>query len=288
MTTNVRLMTGWLAAVLVLGTLSASASSTVQQVTGADLETLERTLKTVSDDVSRVRDRDAALAARLEREVDEAREDLTYLRVKLRRQETVSRSEFADLSDRLTSLRRRAQESGRSARSNPNEVPVGTEMDVRLLTQLSSATAKVEDRFEATSLVDLFEGDRVLVPAGSVLRGVVSSVDPATRTDRKGSLTLSFDRITVNRRDYPIRATVTDAIESEGIRGEAARIGTGAGVGAILGGILGGFKGALAGILIGGGGVVAATEGKDVQLPAGTVLRVRFDQPVSLESRDDR
>ena len=37
----------------------------------------------------------------------------------------------------------------------------------------------------------------------------------------------------------------------------------------MIGGILGGVKGALAGILIGGGGTVVATEGKDVELPAG-------------------
>ena len=59
------------------------------------------------------------------------------------------------------------------------------------------------------------------------------------------------------------------------------RIGTGAGVGAIIGGILGGFKGALAGILIGGGGTIAATEGKEVELPPGSVLRVRIDSPVT-------
>ena len=87
----------------------------------------------------------------------------------------------------------------------------------------------------------------------------------------------------VEGRDYEIRGTVTEAIEGEGIKGEAGRIGAGAGVGAIIGGILGGFKGALAGILIGGGGVIAATEGKEVELPQGTLLRVRIDSPVSLD-----
>ena len=75
---------------------------------------------------------------------------------------------------------------------------------------------------------------------------------------------------------------MTEALESEGIRGEAGRIGAGAGVGAIIGGILGGLKGALAGILIGGGGTIAATEGKDVNLPSGTVLRVRLDSGLDL------
>jgi hypothetical protein len=126
-------------------------------------------------------------------------------------------------------------------------------------------------------MVDLLQGDRVLVPAGSTLRGIVSSVTKATRLERKGALTVTFDRITVKGRAYPIRATVTQALESEGIKGEKEKIGAGAGVGAIIGGILGGFKGALAGILIGGGGTIAATEGKDVNLAPGTVLRVRLD-----------
>jgi hypothetical protein len=49
-----------------------------------------------------------------------------------------------------------------------------------------------------------------------------------------------------------------------------------------LGGLLGGGKGALLGVLIGGGGTIASTEGSDVDLPAGTVLRVRVDQPVDI------
>jgi TolA-binding protein len=161
-----------------------------------------------------------------------------------------------------------------------NEVPSGQEIDVRIERELSSGTAQVEDRFTATTMVDLYQGNDVLIPAGSTLRGVVSSVNKATRTDRKGSLTVAFDQVTIRGRSYPIHGTVTQALESEGIKGEAAKIGAGAGVGAILGGILGGAKGALLGILIGGGGTIAATEGKDVVLPAGSVLRVRFDQPL--------
>ena len=86
---------------------------------------------------------------------------------------------------------------------------------------------------------------------GSVMRGVVRSVDKATRTDRKGSLTVAFDQVTVRGRDYPIRGTVTQALESEGIKGEAAKIGAGSAVGAIIGGIVGGLKGAVLGVLIG-------------------------------------
>jgi hypothetical protein len=153
---------------------------------------------------------------------------------------------------------------------------------VRLLTALTSDTAQVEDRVEATTLIDMYNGNDLLVPAGSTLTGWVTSVDRASRTDRKGSLTVEFNRLRVNNRSYDVRAYVTQALESEGLKGEAGRIGAGSAVGAIIGGILGGVKGAIAGILIGGGGVIAATEGKDVHLPEGTVLRVRFDSPVPL------
>lgn len=163
-----------------------------------------------------------------------------------------------------------------------NEVPAGQEVDVRVERELSSSTAQTEDRFNATTVVDLYQGNDVLIPAGSTLRGVVSSVNKATRTDRKGSLTVAFDQITIRGRNYPIRGTVTQALESEGIKGEAAKIGAGAGVGAIIGGIIGGAKGALLGVLIGGGGTIAATEGKDVSLPAGSVLRVQFEQPLAV------
>lgn len=156
-------------------------------------------------------------------------------------------------------------------------VPVGQELDVRLQDSLSSETARAEDRFEATTLVDLTQDGQVLVPAGSTVHGVVSSADPAGRIDRTGRLTLTFDRITVNGREHDLRASATQVFESQGISGEAARVGAGASVGAIVGGILGGLRGALTGVLIGAGGVIAATEGKDVELPAGAIIRIRFD-----------
>jgi hypothetical protein len=100
------------------------------------------------------------------------------------------------------------------------------------------------------------------------------------RLDRKGSVTVVFEQVTVRNQTTKVRATVLQALESEGLKGDAGRIGAGAGVGAIIGGILGGFKGVLTGILVGGGGVIAATEGQDVTLPAGTILRVRLDTPL--------
>jgi len=286
-------------AVVVAGCVAPLAAQ--QAVTQADIQRLQDNVYQAGTDVSQLRTRDAARAAQLQTELDELRDEVIYLRVKLRKEGSLPRAEYASVRDRIEDVRTRARQTPAAAAAAPPsaaatsarstapaaagataEIPAGTEMDVRLSGRLSSGTAKVEDRFEATTLVDVNVGGRTVVPAGSVMRGVVTDVEPATRTNRTARLTLSFDQLTSNGRAYPIRGTVTQAIEGEGLRGEAGRIGTGAGVGAIIGGILGGFRGALAGILIGAGGTIAATEGKEVELPQGSVLRVRIDSPVQI------
>jgi hypothetical protein len=299
--TMLRLATGVLVMTVWAGVPQASAQVAV---TSADIERLQDRIFEANSAVAALRSRDADRADRLQAELDEIREEVIYLRVKRRKEGSVSRTEYSALRDRIEDVRTRAAgeppretpppqasrqqetgaaQAGKQKPTRANEIPVGQELDVRLLSRLGSDTAEVEDRFEATTVVDLISNGQVLVPAGSVVRGVVSSVDRAGRVDRRGRLTLGFDRLTVENRSYPLRATVTRAIESEGIRGETGRIGTGAGVGAVIGGILGGFRGVLAGILIGAGGTIAATEGNDVVLPQGTILRLRFDAPLVVE-----
>jgi hypothetical protein len=305
---------GQLVAILVVAALATALPAAAQTMASqSDIQRLQDEVFQAGSDISRLRSSDTGAAARLQDELDELREEVIYLKVKLRKEGNVTRTEYADLRDRLQNLRSRARGGSASIEPYPSTgvaggvsggvpggtrtetardergrttgqstIPVGQEIDVRLQSQLSSDTAQVEDRFEATTVVDLYEGNRVLIPAGSVMRGIVSSVDRASRTDRKGALTVSFDQVTVNGRNHPMRGTVTQALESEGIRGEVGRIGAGSAVGAIIGGIIGGVRGALLGVLIGGGGTMIATEGKDVTLPAGTILRVRFDTPPNI------
>jgi hypothetical protein len=286
---------------LTLGAMLLTANVAFAQV-AIDMATLERRV----EDAQTAYERNRTVGD--QQEMNEIRDDLGYLRVKARRGETVTRTDRQRLSDRVERFLTRINNNNAANRggvydrgtgtragdrstdrSNDRigsmrtlEIPSGTEVDVRLVTGLTSDTAQVEDRVEATTMVDLYRGNDMIVPAGSVLTGWVTSVDRASRTDRKGSLTLEFNRLEVNGRTYDTRAFVTQALESEGLKGEVARIGAGSAIGAIIGGILGGTKGAIAGVLIGGGGVIAATEGKDVHLAEGTVLRVRFDSAVPL------
>ncbi len=292
-------------------------------VTQADVQRLQDNVYLADRDISQLRSRDATRANQLVSELDDLRDEVVYLKVKLRKEKTLPRAEYADVRDRIDDLRSRARgdnnasavspsraeptpapraataspsasattPSGSTSTSTPRstssvgsvDIPVGTEVDVRLQNSLNSGTAQVEDRFEGTTVADLNIDGRLAIPSGSLVRGVVTAVEPGTRTNRTSKMTVSFDQLTVNGRSYPIRGTVTQAIEGEGIRGEAGRTAAGAGVGAIIGGILGGVKGALAGILIGGGGTIAATEGKEVELPQGSILRVRMDSPVQID-----
>jgi len=264
----------------------------------AEIQRLNDSAYLVERDLTSLGQRDTARAEQLQLRLGDLQEEIIYLKVKQRKEGTVQRREYADVGDRLEALRaevrtaanppapvsRRLGGNTSTPASSFVEVPVGTEMDVRLTDSLDSGKAMVEDRFEGTTVNDLRVDGRVAIPAGAVVRGVVTAVDPATRTNRTARMTLSFDQVTVNGQAHPIRGTVTEAIEGSGIKGEAGRLGVGAGAGAVIGGLLGGVKGALLGVAIGGAGTLAATEGKEVRVPQGSVLRVRLDSPVQMHA----
>jgi hypothetical protein len=214
-----------------------------QTATAADIQRLQDDIYQASSDLTRMRGETSAIS-QLRDELDDLRDEVTYLKVKLRKEGSVSRSEYNDVRDRIQALRSRArgdepvQQGAWRGGSNPargdtapvnrpenrgesssSAIPVGHEIDVRLQTELSSDTAQVEDRFEATTMADIYRGNDVLIPAGSVLRGVVRSVSKATRTDRRGEIGVSFDQVTVRGRTYPMRGTVTDTIKGRGDQG---------------------------------------------------------------------
>ncbi len=271
--------------------VGVAGSVRAQAVTEGDLGRLDVAAAEVTRQAAVLRTSDATLAFEVDKALALLKEEIIYLRVRLRREGTVPRTEYIDLRDRLETLRVKAV--GQTVTAQPVItddpvsggrawiVPVGTEMDVRLQTTLNSRTARIEQRFEATTVVDLtMEGD-VVLPAGTVVRGFVGSVHAAGRVERRGSLTLAFDEVVLKKGPVRLRASVTQALDGK-VSEDVSRIGTGAVVGAILGGLLGGGKGLLVGVLVGGGGTIAATDGTDVDLPTGTLLRLRIDSPLEV------
>ncbi len=311
MTTFTRPARGFVSCGLFLASLALAVPAAAQvtqpaaaQLTAADVQRLQESVLDANTEIARLRSHDAERAKALQARLDDLSDEVIYLKVKLRK-EGASRSDYGALRDQIDDIRIEARSlvpvpdragvpaparnepvekiARQGTTTRPNEIPAGTELDVRLEAPLSSETAALEDRFTATTIADLYNGESLLIPAGSSVRAIVTGVAKAGRVERTGKLTLSFDRVTVKGQAYPIHGTVTQALQSGGYRQDAGKIAAGAGVGAILGGILGGFKGAMAGVLIGGGGVIAATEGQDVNLAAGTVLRVRLDSPLTIK-----
>ena len=94
------------AALLVVATSVASAQ---QSVSTSDIQRLQDQVHQAGSDVTRLRSTDSTQASHLDTELDDLRDEVVYLKVKLRKDGTVSRSEYVDLRDRIQTLRSRAR-----------------------------------------------------------------------------------------------------------------------------------------------------------------------------------
>jgi hypothetical protein len=73
--------------------------------------------------------------------------------------------------------------------------PEGSVVEARLMTPLSSATAHPGDEVEAMISRPLFDGDRLILPEGSVLQGSVIQAHPAHHLARNGVLRIVFHEL---------------------------------------------------------------------------------------------
>ena len=165
-------------------------------------------------------------------------------------------------------------------------VPSNAVLGVRLSTSLSSDTAEVEDRVEATVTRDVMAGGQVAIPAGTRLLGSVNGVTRGGKFKERARLSVRFHTLVLG--DGTRESVRVDSIVREGdspVRETAAKIGGGAVGGAIIGGIMGGRKGAILGGIAGAGAGTAATAVGDrsvATLAAGSPLSVRLDAPVTI------
>ena len=203
---------------------------------------------------------------------------------------SVSRDSVDRLRDRIHVLHGdidNALNRGYSRRSGSSFVlPEGTELSVRLEQALSSRTARVEDRFEATAARPVYVDGRVVIPDGSRVQGTVTEVQRAQRPARGGKLNLSFDRLLLDDgTTVDLRARLVQVREDLGSGDTAKQGAIGAAIGGILGKVLGGTKGAILGVLVGGAGGAISSSGDDVELPAGTVFTLQVDRATTVPAR---
>ena len=167
-------------------------------------------------------------------------------------------------------------------------VPEGTEVRLSLSAPLGSSSSRIGDSFTARITQAVVSGDRVVIPAGSSVHGVVTEAIPAKKglANKAGTLSLSFDRVmTPGGFGAPMSAALT-RVGSKSTKKTAGIIGGSAAGGALLGKVLGGStKDAAVGSVLGGAigtGVAAGTTGEDVEIPAGSPLSVTLDQPLTI------
>jgi hypothetical protein len=282
-----------LALTLVLGALPALAQTGAARA--RDLQRLQYDLQNLDESLQTLDPNDRR-AAEFQRRADEIAEEVTCLKVTMRRAQTenpegtgVSYSEVERIRRDIVALQNdiddvtpTAGSTAAGSRATSMELPVGTEIEVTLDAPISSRTARPEDRIEASVARPVRVEDTVLIPAGAQVRGVVTRVQRAERPARSGEIQLAFNTLMVDGTRHDIRTRVVEVDEDLDAGDTARRGGIGAILGGVLGGVIGGKKGAIIGVLLGGGGAIAASKGEDVELPAGTVLSLRIDEPVTV------
>jgi hypothetical protein len=75
-------------------------------------------------------------------------------------------------------------------------LPPGSVVHARLVTALDSGTTQKGDAVEAVLSRPLFDGERLILPQGSLLKGSVLQVRPARRLKRNGQLRMTFRELT--------------------------------------------------------------------------------------------
>lgn len=177
-------------------------------------------------------------------------------------------------------------------------VPQGTVISMRMDSNLNSAHSRAGDRFSATVTIPVYVEGKAVIPAGATVEGRVTSVEPAKRRSKSGTIAVDFDYLVFpNGSKIKLTGSLTAAdprdrqrIDDEStVSGgdtddrSAVFIGGGGAVGAIIGGIAGGGKGAVLGGIVGAGAGIAGvllSKGVEAEVRPGTPFGIHLNQPL--------
>jgi hypothetical protein len=159
--------------------------------------------------------------------------------------------------------------------SQVRTIPVGTQIDLMLKDPLSTKTSKVDDRFEAASVLDVALQSQVVIPAGTMARGFVGSMRTPTRTNHQGEMTLSFYELQIGEQSLKLRATIIAVLDPTR-RPSMTRAGAPIDLSDR------GVTPQLEGVVVSESGTLLASGG-DVTLKPGAVLRVRLDRAIEVK-----
>jgi hypothetical protein len=168
-------------------------------------------------------------------------------------------------------------------------VPAGTEIVARTVETIDSRDAGLDQTFSALIEQEVTNGSgRVIIPEGSNAQLIIRHTSSGGQTGSP-DMVLDVRSIVVDGRRYLV-STTDLTLESETGIGKNTRTAETTGgdalLGTIIGAIAGGGKGAAIGAVVGAAGGASAqvlTRGRDVRVPAETVLRFRLDRAVMLQ-----
>ncbi|HEX8985996.1 MAG TPA: hypothetical protein VF767_11200, partial [Bryobacteraceae bacterium] len=168
-------------------------------------------------------------------------------------------------------------------------IAAGTVITVRLGETISSSKNHPGDSFTATLDQPLVVDGFAIAERGARVQGKVIDAQQAGRVRGVSQLGLQLTRLhTADGQDISL-STEKFAKEGPTSKGEdVKKVGIGAALGAAIGAIAGGGKGAAIGAGVGGAagaGTVAATRGKEVELPVETRLTFRIQEPITVTER---
>ena len=183
----------------------------------------------------------------------------------------------------------------------PGELGEGTTIHVELLDRLSTASTEKGEAFRSRVNVDVLQGDKVLIPAGTEIDGRVVEVSSGHPGGR-GSMRLRPETMILpDGTRYQLHADLSGApgsrtrVGSEGavlpdsrLKRDGIEYGGAVGAGATTGAVMAGPVGALTGGLIGAGVVTAhlLVNHPQATLEPGTALEFTLSEPLQMSPAD--
>jgi hypothetical protein len=164
-------------------------------------------------------------------------------------------------------------------------IPAGTSISVQLPAQLSTKTAQVGQRISGNLTNDIVVDGKVVAKAGSLVQGEITQVVSGSKTiGGKPTLGLTFDNLTSEGGDRPISARITEVAQKSDKTRDTAKIAGGAVAGGVIGHQIDSDQGKIIGAIIGAAAGTAAAKktGQEVVLPAGTVVGMTLESPVTV------
>jgi hypothetical protein len=168
----------------------------------------------------------------------------------------------------------------------PAVLAEGTALSVTLSTTVASDKNQPGDVVVGKLAAPVKDGERILAPAGSEVRGEVLAAEGSGRVKGRAHLSVAFMKLVVDGKAYDLQTSPISATAESGKKKDAKIVGGSAAAGALIGAIADGGSGAAKGALIGGaagGGAVLATKGKEVVFSAGSKHTVTLKGAVRLD-----